>query len=304
MGSTDSRLCTRAAHTRDHEERETGQGRRDLEARELDRDLGALAAGLGNAARAERQRLKLTIRDIAREAGLSYSAVHAVEDGNPAYLSTYVRIARALHLKTEFELVNRRRRPGDSRSEDPVHAAMGEIEAAHLRKLGFQVRLDEPFQHYQFAGRGDVVGWSVERAALLHIENRTEFPNLQAAFGAFNSKQAYLGVELAARLRVKRWRSETHVMAMLWSSEILRTIRQHRASFESIDCEGPRVFEAWWAGEPPANPLSAATVLLDPLVGRRSDARLWAGIADPAASRPRYRGYADALQVLRESGQA
>ncbi len=60
-----------------------------------------------------------------------------------------------------------------------MHAAMGEAGAAHLRTLGFAVRLDEPFQHYQFAGRGDVVAWSVERAALLHLENRTAFPNLQ-----------------------------------------------------------------------------------------------------------------------------
>jgi hypothetical protein len=55
---------------------------------------------------------------------------------------------------------------------------MGEAQTAHLRKLGFEVGLDEPSQHYQFAGRADVIAWSVERAALLHIENRTRFPDI------------------------------------------------------------------------------------------------------------------------------
>jgi hypothetical protein len=303
MDSEDSTLCIRGAHTQDHGDRGAGQDRLDREARELDRDLGALAAGLGNAARAERERLKLTLREVALVAGLSYSAMHAVEDGNAAYLSTYVRIARALHLKPEFELVNPRRRTGNSRAQDPVHSAMGEIEAAHLRRLGFQVRLDEPFQHYHFAGRGDVVAWSVERAALLHIENKTEFPNLQAAFGAFNTKQSYLGAELAARLGVRRWRSETHLMAMLWSAEVLRTIRQHRASFESLDRDGPKALDAWWTGEPPSTGSLAAALLFDPMA-RRRDARVWLGMTDLATARPRYRNYADALAALEGSGQA
>jgi transcriptional regulator with XRE-family HTH domain len=282
-------------HTRDSTDRMN---------RDVEREIGAQAAALGACARGERERRKLTVRQVAAAAGLSLATVGGIESGRPASLESYVRLADALHLKVQFELANPRRRSSSERTEDPVHSAMGEIEAAHLRRLGFQVRLDEPFQHYQFAGRGDVVAWSVERAALLHIENKTEFPNLQAAFGAFNSKQAYLGDELASRLGVKRWRSETHVLAMLWSSEILRTIRQHRASFEAIDSDGPAVFDAWWVGAPTTARWSATAVLLDPRVGRRGDARLWASIADPAASRPRYRNYTDALDALRGSGQA
>jgi hypothetical protein len=180
---------------------------------------------------------------------------------------------------------------------------MGEMEAAHFRGLGYEVQLDEPFQHFHFAGRGDVVAWSIEAAALLHIENKTALPNLQDAFGAFSSKRAYLGAELAARLGLKRWRSETHAMALLPSSEILRSIKQHRASFESLDRDGSQVFGAWWSGNPPPAGRSTAVVLLDP-TSRRRDARVWVGIVEPAAGRPRYRNYTDALAALVASGQA
>jgi hypothetical protein len=39
-------------------------------------------------------------------------------------------------------------------------------------------------QFYQFAGRADVVAWNVEERALLHIEIRTRFPDLQEMAGS------------------------------------------------------------------------------------------------------------------------
>lgn len=134
-----------------------------------------IAAELGAAVLGERTRRGWTLRQLADRAGLSATAVQRVETGRPAALETYARIATALGLRPEFTLVDPRhrdRRDRPLREEDPVHAAMGEVEARHLRGLGFDLSLDEPFQHYQFAGRGDLVAWSVERRALLHLENR------------------------------------------------------------------------------------------------------------------------------------
>lgn len=280
-----------------------GANIRKIQWRAIEREIGAVASALGEAVRAERERRHLTLRQVAEAAGLGFTTVDAIESGRPATLETYIRIARALHLKPEFALADPHRRSGVSRAQDPVHSAMGEMEAAHFRGLDYEVQLDEPFQHFQFAGRGDVVAWSIEAASLLHIENKTALPNLQDAFGAFNSKRAYLGAELAARLGLKRWRSEMHAMALLPSSEILRSIRQHRASFDSLDRDGPQVFGAWWSGNPPAAGRSTAVVLLDP-TSRRRDARVWVGIVEPGAARPRYRNYADALAALVASGQA
>jgi hypothetical protein len=172
---------------------------------------------------------------------------------------------------------------------------MGEAQAAHLQALGLQVGMDEPYQHFQFSGRGDVVAWSLERAAMLHLENRTRFPDIQEAFGAFNGKKLYLAAELAARVGIARWRSETHVMAALWSSEAIRTVRAHTASFTAVCPDTPDAFAAWWAGEPPLTGRRSILLFFDPAEGRRSDRRRWASFGDIEGLRPRYRDYADAV---------
>src|SRR5437773_336591 len=111
---------------------------------------------------------------LAARAGVSTSLVYLVERGEPASSEAAVRLASAMGLRLEFELVDPRRRgQAPARSVDPVHAAMGELEVAHLRGHGYQIGVDEPYQHFQFAGRADVVAWQPQRRALLHLENRT-----------------------------------------------------------------------------------------------------------------------------------
>jgi transcriptional regulator with XRE-family HTH domain len=254
---------------------------------------------LGTAIHEERRRRRLSLRDVAGLADVSMGTVHNVEAAQVCSLETYVRLADSLGLKTEFDLADpRHREPLTRRAADPVHAAMGEAEAAHVRRLGFEVGLDEPFQHFQFAGRGDVAAWSVEHRALLHIENKTRFPDLQDCFGAFNAKRSYLGAELAERCGVSRWRSETHVIAALWSAEALHTLRLHEASFASVCPDPVDVFEAWWRGEPPETGRYSVLVVFDPAEGRRCDRRRWVAGNEIERVRPRYRDYADAVDLL------
>jgi hypothetical protein len=262
--------------------------------------VARLALGLGREIREERRRRHLTIRAVATRAGLGHSTVHDIEGGEPGSLETYVRLADALRLEPEFELVDpRRREPANRRAVDPVHASMGEGEAAHLRGLGHQVGMDEPFQHYQFAGRADVVAWSPDRAALLHIENKTAFPDIQESFGSFNAKRHYLGKELAARAGIDGWRSETHVVAALWSAEVLRALRAHQSSFAAVCPDSPAAFEQWWQGDPPPPGRQSTLVLFDPIEGRRAGRRRWAPLTDLPGLRPRYRDYAAAVSALR-----
>ena len=134
------------------------------------------------------------MRELARRSGLTGAAVVRVEAGKRAGLDTYSRLAHTMGMDLEAALVDpRHRQRSVAKEEDPVHAAMGEQEAAHLRSLGYDVSIDEPYQHYQFAGRADVLAWRLEDRALLHLENRTRFPNLGEAAGAYNAKRAYLG---------------------------------------------------------------------------------------------------------------
>jgi transcriptional regulator with XRE-family HTH domain len=270
----------------------------------IEHEVARLAVLLGRDLREERLRRHLTIRTIADLTGLGRATIHDIERGRTGSLETYVRLATALRLKAEFEFVDpRRREPLTRRAVDPVHGAMGEAEAAHLRSPGFAVGIDEPFQHYQFAGRADVVAWSAERGALLHIENKTRFPDLQEAFGSFNAKRSYLGAELAARAGIRRWRSETHVIAALWSAEVLRTIRAHAASFASICPDAPDGFGSWWRDEPPVAGRYSILVIFDPAEGRRRDRRRWLGMDELEGARPRYRDYADAVALLGLGGR-
>ncbi len=271
----------------------------------LDREVDRLAATLGASIREERKRRNITIRGLAAESGLSKSFVHDVELGEPASLAAYARIARAIGLRPEFRLVDPRGRERTERGmRDLVHAAMGEAQAARFRRLGFQVRIDEPYQHYQFAGRADVVACATADAALLHIENKTEIDDVQAIFGSFNAKRAYLGGELADRLGVERWRSETHVFCALWSADLIRIIRRQRSSFEAVWPDQTDAFEAWWAGTAPAAGRRSILVMFDPIEGVRTRRRRWVGLQDLGNSRPRYRDYADAARALAARNRA
>ena len=175
---------------------------------------------------------------------------------------------------------------------------MGELEVERLRSLGFSVSLDEPYQHYQFAGRADVVAWSVERRALLHIENRTRFPDLQNAAGSYNAKRAYLTPALAERLGIARgFVAVAHAMVGLWSSEVIHSVRLRRATFRSLCPDPSAAFESWWAGQLPERGTTSAFILLDPFAHGRQ--RMWTDLEDAlGGAAPRMRGYAEAVDRL------
>jgi transcriptional regulator with XRE-family HTH domain len=238
-----------------------------------------------------------SVQELAERAGLSPDMVYRVESGSPASPQTAARLALALDRRLEIDLEDRRRRSASNLSIDMVHSAMGEFEARHLRGTGAQVGIDEPYQHYQFAGRADIIAWDVDRRALLHIENRTRFPDFQEMAGAFNSKRAYLGGALGERLGVRRWASETHVIAALWSAEVLHALRLREASFRSLCPDDAASFQAWWTGDlARIGGSTSALVVLDP--GSTGRERKFIGFDEALRARPRYRGYAEAVTRL------
>ena len=247
--------------------------------------------------RDERARRHWTLRDLATRARLSVAGVQAVESGVAGSIEAYVRLSHALGLRLEIDLVDPRKRHSETTKQaDPVHAAMGELEAGHFRPMGFRVALDEPYQHYQFAGRADFLAWDGDARALLHIENRTRFPDFQEMAGAFNAKRVYLGQVLAERLNIGNWRSETHVIVALWSAEVLHSLRMHRDSFRALCADAPDGFAGWWRGEPPTSGRRSELVLLDPVVSGRQ--RQWLDLEAALTARPRHRGYAEVARLL------
>jgi transcriptional regulator with XRE-family HTH domain len=259
-----------------------------------------LEAHLGVLIGERRRERRWTLRDLADRSGVSITRLHDIEHGRSASLVTYAAIAAALHLELQLDLADPRRRLAQVRNEDPVHAAMGEAIAERMAANGFVVAIDEPYQHFQFAGRADVLAWDVDVRHLLHVENRTRFPNIQDAIGSYNAKRRYLPGVIAERLgRRGGFESVTNVIAGLWSSEVIHAVRLHAATFDAVCPDPADGFAAWWGGHMPAAGVTSTIVVLDPgrLMTRQ---RRWAPIGP--ATRPRHRGYAAASTALSREG--
>jgi transcriptional regulator with XRE-family HTH domain len=258
-----------------------------------------MASGIGEQLREERLRRQWSLATVAARAGISVAHLCQIEAGKPASLDSYARVTTALDLRPELTALDPRQRAPRIRADaDFVHAAMAEVEASRLGSFGFAMAIDEPYQHYQFAGRADLAAWDLDARALLHIENRTQFPNVQESLGSYASKRAYLGRVLAERLGLRAgWRTETHVIAALWSGEVLHVLRQREATIRAACPDGADPVREWWSGRPPRPGSTSSLILLDPAPGVRASFR----IGEPArATRPRYRGYAEAAAALRE----
>ena len=227
---------------------------------------------------------------------MSVAQAHKAESGAPVSVEAYCRLATALDLRLDLAITDPRQRVRAASETDIVHSYMGEIEAARLLSFGRHVGIDEPYQHYQFAGRADVVAWDAPAQALLHIENRTRFPSIQEAAGAWNAKRSYLADEMRAKAGVSAWRSVTHVMACLWSAEVLHVLRLRTSTFRALCPDPPDPFSTWWMGALPASGTHSVLVVLDPLaVGRQ---RPVIGLDQALDAAPRHRGYADVASQL------
>jgi Helix-turn-helix len=257
-----------------------------------------LCAVAGASIRQERLRKHWPLRELARRSGLSLTRVQAIESGAAGSLDAYVRLATALGLRLDVELADpqKKDRRAWRRSADLVHGAMGELEAAHLRKFGYPVGMDETYQHFQFAGRADVAAWDIGRRALLHLENRTQSPNFQEAAGSYNAKRSYLSESIGERVSVSRWASETHVMVALWSAEMVHALRIRPESFRSLCPDSTDAFLRWWNGDPPVSGRSSTLIVLDPAAAGRQ--RLFIDLDEALTARPPYRGYAEAAAAL------
>ena len=264
--------------------------------------VARIATELGSTIRAGRLRRRWSVRELAVRAAVHPSEVYRLEAGLVGSLGAYARVATALGLRLEVELVDPRRRTNAVRFEDVVHSAMGDVQAARFGGHGFTTAIDEPFQHFQFAGRADVLAWSLEHRALLHIENRTRFPNLQDVAGSYNAKRSYLAPVIAERIGlVGGFRSVTHAMVGLWSSEVLHALRIRTATFRAL-CPGSiDAFESWWEVTPPSKGSTSTFVLFDPIA--RSRARRFVSLDAALRVESRYRGYADAAAALADKRQ-
>jgi transcriptional regulator with XRE-family HTH domain len=266
--------------------------------------LSAIAASIGAQVRDGRLRRRWTTERLAREAGVSRTLVYLVERGEPATLETYARLGVALGLRFEASLDDPRSRARPGRAEDPVHAAIVEMLAARYAAQGRHVAADEPFQHFQFAGRADVTVVDPTGPDLLHHEVKTAIVNVGELAGAWNVKRRYLAATLAERHGARGgFRSVTHVLTIAWTADCLHVLRLRGATIRALGPDAPEAFARWWDGaRPQAAGIASTVVIFDPIVRPRAPA--WAPLDDLGALRARHRGYADLLRELRDAGRA
>jgi len=253
----------------------------------------------GELTRVARQHRRWSVGRLAEAAGLSRSAVVKIEAGRPAGLLTYHRIAEVLELDLTIELVAPVIRMD---AEDAVHAAMGEILARRFGIGEREVLIDEPYQHFQFAGRGDLVVVDRVRRAFVHAENKTGLPNIGEAAGSYNAKGTWLAEEVGRRRGIRRFECESHILVLLWSAEIMEVARRRTSTLRALGADGSAPFEDWWSGVPRPG-THRGLVLFDP-VDRGPTVRRWVDLETALDQRPRYRGYADACDELRSVGLA
>ena len=259
-------------------------------------------ARAGTIVRDERRRRAWTMRELASRARVSPATVVGVEAGRAASVDVYARLAFALGLEFDIRIGGRERTIDMRQKSDLVHAAMGEYLARRLERVGYHLSIDHPYQHYQFAGRADIVAWDARRLALLHIENRTRFPEVHEAAGSFQTKCRYLARVLAEQVGLPRFASQTHVMVGLWSAEVLRTLRARPSTFRALCPDDSSRLTAWIDGIPPGGGFSRSFVLLDPFAKGRRASMIDLDAATNGA-RPRIRGYREAAERLRRAGE-
>jgi hypothetical protein len=116
--------------------------------------------------------------------------------------------------------------------------------------------------------------------------------------GSYNTKRSYLAETLAHRLGIRRWASQTHVIAGLWSAEVLHALRRHPDSFRSLCPDSPDAFRSWWSGVAQSHGQTSTLVLMDPMASTRQTLLIGLEEALDPGTRPRYRGYGEAAAKL------
>ena len=212
--------------------------------------------------------------------------------------------AAALGLRVDLTFEDPRAKSRVPRSQDPVHAAVVELLAARYAGQSRIVAVDEPFQHYQFAGRADLAVVDPAGPDLLHHEVKTAIPNVGELAGAWNVKRQYLARVLAERHASRGgFRSITHVLTIAWTAECLRVVRLREATIRALGPDTTEAFAAWWEGGRPRAPGTTSTViLLDPVDRPRASA--WVGLEDARTIRPRHADYVALLEALGRAGRA
>jgi transcriptional regulator with XRE-family HTH domain len=143
---------------------------------------------IGTTFRAIRLELRLRQADIAVRAGISQQTVSRVERGRFGPVSTDVLEAIAEAIEADLTLGLKWRGPKLARLLDRRHARLQDRVVRLLSDPGWEVRVEESFNHFGDRGSVDILAWRADRRALLIVEIKTELVDLQETVRTLDMK--------------------------------------------------------------------------------------------------------------------
>jgi transcriptional regulator with XRE-family HTH domain len=187
---------------------------------------------LGRLVRMVRKRRHLRQEDVAVRAGVSQSVVSLLECGRAEELAirTARRVCSALEIELGFEA--RWRGPALDRLRDAVHARVVEGVVRQLRADGWEVIVEQGFNHFGERGSVDVVGWHAAPRTLLIVEVKSELLDLQDLLASLDRKRRVVPLELAQE---RGWRPAAVgvVLVVADARTARRVVERHPAMFDA-----------------------------------------------------------------------
>lgn len=187
---------------------------------------------VGTTFRAIRLELGLRQADVAARARVCQQTVSKVERGKFGGLSTDALFAVADAIEADLLLAVRWRGPKLARLLDRRHAQMQDRVVRLLSRPGWEVRVEESFNHFGDRGSVDVLAWRGDLQALLIVEVKTELVDLQETVRTLDMKTRVVPTVLR---RARGWQSKlvASVLVLPEAHVHRRAVAQHAALLAS-----------------------------------------------------------------------
>jgi transcriptional regulator with XRE-family HTH domain len=205
-----------------------GRNKRPPIADRHDDDVDLVRFGRG--IRALRHRRRWRQLDLAKAAAVSASVVARIERGASSGVPARKLTAVAAALGARVDLRLSWNGEALDRLLDAGHAALVEVVAAILRRLGWEVVLEATYWIRGERGSIDILAWHSATRNVLIVEIKSVVPDIQAMLAAIDRK-----VRLAREIARERGWSPVAVGALLVIGEdrtARRRVESHASTFE------------------------------------------------------------------------
>ena len=183
---------------------------------------------LGSAFRVIRIELRLRQLDVAERAQVSQQTVSRIERGRFGALSIDSLAAVAQALEADLSMSLRWRGSALDRLLDRRHAELQDVMVRELTEAGWEVVVEQSFNHFGERGCVDILAWRADCRALLVIEIKSQLVDLQDTVRTLDMKAR---VVPAITRRERGWNARTvaAVLVLPDSSVHRRTVDRHAA---------------------------------------------------------------------------